>query len=583
MCSIIGYKGRHDAARILVNGLRSMEYRGYDSVGVATMDNAQILVRKGAGRVDDVNKAVELDKLPGVSGIGHTRWATQGAPTDLNAHPHTSSGGRVAIVHNGTIENFVELRKILKVNGFTFKSDTDSEVIANLLESELDGDDGIKGAVSRTISKIRGHYTFVAIFADGSLAAAKRRESLIIGVGDDEYHVSSDVHGFIEYTDDVIYVNDENIVIIDNNGLAIYDENGKQVTTKLTKVSRELATIYKGDYAHHTLKEISEQPDIIGSAGSNSSAISTTAGALRDAKTVYIVGSGTSYNAALVAKYLLSKYASIRAEAIVASEISVHAESLDHDGIMLAISQSGESADMLEAAQVARNSGIDVISIVNHPNSALARESTSIIRMNCGPEIGVAATKSFLSQLVILYKIIGELGGPAIDQSMISQSISIALESGPRTKEVAVRLREVNDVYVLGRGIHYAIALEAALKLKELTYIHAEAMHGGELKHGPLALLDADTNVIVINPPGPTHDDALADVAKIRARGAHIIGIDTINTDMYDDWIAIPESDETTYAIIEIIPIQLLAYYTALERNTDPDHPRNLAKSVTVR
>ncbi len=583
MCSIIGYRGGRKAVRVLINGLRNMEYRGYDSVGVATMDGAKIQVRKRVGRVDDVSKAMGLDELGGTSGVGHTRWATQGAPTDRNAHPHVSSGGRVAIVHNGTIENFAELRTSLESQGFSFKSETDSEVIANLLESELDGGDGVRGAVLRTIAKIRGHYTFAAIFNDGSMAATRRRESLIVGVGDGEYYVSSDVHGFVEYANDVIYVNDGDVVVIDDDGLGIYDGDGRRVTTELTKVSRELATIYKEDYAHHTLKEISEQPDVIGAAGADESAVSAVARSLRDAGTVYIVGSGTSYNAALAAKHLLLEYASIRAEAIVASEIPVHARSLERGGIMLAISQSGESADVLEAAGIARNAGIDVISIVNHPNSALARESTDVIRINCGPEIGVAATKSFLSQLVVLYKIVGELGGPGIDQEVISQAISGALESGPHVKEIARRLRDVNDVYVLGRGIHYAIALEAALKLKELTYIHAEAMPGGELKHGPLALLDEDTNVIIINPPGTTHDDALADAAKIRARGAHVIGIDTADSDAYDDWIPIPESDEAAHTIAEIVPIQLLAYYTALERDTNPDRPRNLAKSVTVR
>lgn len=583
MCAIIGYKGKRNAASVLVNGLRHMEYRGYDSVGIATRDGAHILVKKGVGRVDNVNVAMKLDELPGNSGVGHTRWATNGKITDLNAHPHISSGSRVAIVHNGVIENFAELKNSLELRKFSFKSETDSEVIANLLESELDGKDGIRGAVARTVALLKGQYTFVAIFADGSLAAVKSRESLIVGVGSDEYYVSSDVHGFIEYTDDVIYVDDKNIVVIDDNGLAIYDEDGNTVTTELTKVSRELAGIYKGDYAHYTLKEISEQSEIIAAAGGKASSIAASARALCGAETVYIVGSGTSYNAALVGKYLLSKYASIRAETIVASEILVHAGSLSRNGIMLAISQSGESADMLEAARVAHDAGLDIISIVNYPNSALARESSSVIRMDCGPEIGVAATKSFVSQLVTLYRIVAELGGPRIDSESISRAISAALESGSRIKEIAASLQNSNDMYVLGRGIHYAIASEASLKLKELTYIHAEAILGGELKHGPLALLDSKTRVMVINPPGPTHSDSLADAAKIRARGAHIIGIDTADADVYDDWIPIPESDEMLYPIVEIIPIQLLAYYTALERNTDPDHPRNLTKSVTVR
>ena len=584
MCSIIGYSGKHDAARILINGLRRMEYRGYDSVGIATKHGKEILIKKGTGRVDYVNNIIKLDEMPGILGIGHTRWATQGAPTDLNAHPHSSSGKRVAIVHNGSIDNFMELKASLELRGFTFKSQTDSEVIANLLESELDGQGGIRGALERTIKTLEGHYTFVAIFEDGSLAAARNRESLIIGVGEDnEYYISSDVYGFIEYTDNVIYVNDNHIIIIDEDGLCIYDEQGNTIPAKITKVSRELADIYKGDYTHYTNKEISEQPDIIEAAGGNESNIIEAAKAIRKAKTVYIVGSGTSYNAALVGKYMLAKYASIRAETVVASEVRVNSKSFAHDGVLLAISQSGESADILEAVRIAHNVGLDIISIVNHPNSALGRESTNIIRMNCGLEIGVAATKSFISQLVVLFRIIAKLGGPIVKPKLISSAISAALEMRAGTKKIAATLQDVNNVYILGRGMHYAIASEAALKLKELTYIHAEAILGGEIKHGPLALMDSNTRVIVINPPGPTHSDVLSDAAKIRARGAHIIGIDTTNANVYDDWIQIPQTDELTYMIVEIIPIQLLAYYTALEKNTDPDHPRNLAKSVTVR
>lgn len=583
MCSIIGYRGKRHVAQILVSGLRNMEYRGYDSVGVATSDSGKILIRKGVGRVDDVNKSANLEGIGGICGIGHTRWATHGAPTELNAHPHMSSGGRVAIVHNGTIENFAELRASLEAKGFKFESETDSEVIANLIESKLAEGLGIKDAVMRTISSIRGHYTFAAVFADGSMAAARLRESLIVGVGKDEYYVSSDVHGFVEYADDVIYVNDGNIVIIDDEGLAIYDAEGKKTIPTITKVSRKLATIYKGDYAHHTLKEISEQPDIVAKAGTDSAVISAAAKALREAGTVYIVGSGTSYNVALVAKNLFGKHASIRAEAVIASEISANSSTLERGGVMLAISQSGESADTLEAVRLARNSGVNVISIVNHPDSAIAHESDMIIRMDCGLEIGVAATKSFVSQLVILYKIVGELGGPTINLDKVSRSVSILLENSARIKDIAASMRKANDAYILGRQVHYAIALEAALKLKELTYIHAEAIPGGELKHGPLALLDNDTNVIVINPPGPTHQDTLADVAKIRARGARIIGIDSKNNESYDDWIELADADEISHTISEIVPVQLLAYYTALERNADPDHPRNLTKSVTVR
>ncbi len=582
MCSIIGYSGSRAAARVLVGGLRRMEYRGYDSVGVATGSGGEILVRKGVGRVDGVNVSLRLDELPGNAGVGHTRWATQGAATDTNAHPHASSGGRVAIVHNGSIDNFAQLRESLRSRGFTFKSETDSEVIANLLESELDGEGGAKGAIMRTVATLKGHYTFAAIFDDGTIVAARMHEPLIIGVGDGEHYVASDVLGFVEYTDDAIYVGDGNFVVIDGDGPTVYDADGNAVEMRVTKVSRELAGIYKGDYAHYTLKEISEQPEAIMGAGGDEASIEAAAAALREAGTVYIVGSGTSHNAALVAKHILSSHARIRAEVIVASEFPVHATSLS-GGVMLAISQSGESADILEAARLASDAGLGVISLVNHPSSSLARESSRTVRMDCGPEIGVAATKSFTSQLAALYRIAAALGGPRVDIGAVSGAMAEALRCESQARAIAAELRDVSDVYVLGRGIHYAIASEAALKLKELAYIHAEAMPGGELKHGPLALLGEDSRVIVINPPGPTHDDALADAAKIRARGGRTIGIDTHDADEYDEWIGIPECAEWIYPIIGIIPAQLVAYYTALERDTDPDHPRNLAKSVTVR
>ena len=582
MCSIIGYRGKQDAARVLVGGLRRMEYRGYDSVGVATRKDTGITIKKGVGRVDEVNARLGLEELQGRSGIGHTRWATQGAATEANAHPHRSGGRRVAIVHNGSIENFAELRRALESAGHSFESETDSEVIANLLESELDGGGGPKGAIMRAAAALRGSYAFAAVFEDGTLAATRRSEPLIVGVGRDGYYVASDILGFIEHTDDVIYVKDGQIAVIGTGGLELYDAEGSAVPQEITKVSHELSSIYKGDYAHHTIKEITEQPDIIASAGGDPAAIRAAAAALRDAEGLYVVGSGSSHNAALIGRHLLLEHAQIRAEVIAASEASSHPGALAR-GAVLAISQSGESADIIEAVRLMRGAGLGVVSIVNHPHSSLARESSLIVRMDCGPEIGVAATKSFMAQLVVLYRIVAELGGPGLDEAALAHAVSAALDSGDGARKVASALRDISDVYVLGRGIHYPIAAEAALKLKELTYIHAEAILGGELKHGPLALLGPGAHAIVINPPGPTRADSLADAAKMRARGSRVIGIDTADADEYDYWIPIPEADEPLYPLVEIVPVQLLAYYTALERRTDPDHPRNLAKSVTVR
>ena len=586
MCSIIGYYGKESAAPILVKGLKRMEYRGYDSVGVATKSDNKIEVRKGVGKVTEVNDSENLDKLPGSIGIGHTRWATHGKVTKVNAHPHPSNSGKVVIVHNGIIENFNELKEDLQKNGFTFISETDTEVIANLLQQNYDQTSDVKKAIINTVSKLKGHYAFVAMFENGILAAARYHEPMIIGIGKNDYFLSSDVLGFIEYTDDAIYIDNGNLVFIDSSGIQISDFDGKPVKHQVTKVSKEFADAYKGDYAHFTLKEISEQPETILRAGEKTqSAIEQTSDFIKHAKTVYITGSGTSYNAALVAKYLMSKYAKIKIEAIISSELSTLPDSIEPNSIFIAVSQSGESADVLEAVNIAKKSNAKILSIANHKNSALVHESSLYLGMNCGPEIGVAATKSFTSQLAIIYKITDKLcdGRLGLDFKQISNSISKVLSNHSKIQAIAKELKDVTDIYVLGRGIHHPIATEAALKLKEIPYIHAEGIPGGELKHGPLALMDSNVYVIIINPNDSTYTDTLTSASEIKARGAKIIGISDKKSDVYDHWIEIPNIKEAMFPLIEIIPIQLLAYYAAVEKDTDPDYPRNLAKSVTVK
>ncbi len=586
MCSIIGYYGKESAAPIVVKGLKRMEYRGYDSVGVATKSDHKIEVRKGVGKVSEVNDSVNLDKLPGNIGIGHTRWATHGKVTTLNAHPHPSNSEKVVIVHNGIIENYKELKEDLQKNGFTFISETDTEIIANLLQQNYDQTSDVKKAIINTVSKLKGHYAFVAMFENGMLAAARYHEPMIIGIGKNSYFISSDVLGFIEYTDDAIYIDNGNLVFIDPSGIQISDFDGKPVKHQVTKVSKEFADAYKGDYAHFTLKEISEQPETILRAGEKTqSAIEQTADFIKHAKTVYITGSGTSYNAALVAKYLMSKYAKIKIETIISSELSTLPESIESNSIFIAVSQSGESADVLEAVNIAKKSNAKILAIANHKNSALVHESSLYLGMNCGPEIGVAATKSFTSQLAIIYKITDKLcnGILGLDFKEISNSISKILSNHSKIQSIAKELKDVTDIYVLGRGIHHPIATEAALKLKEIPYIHAEGIPGGELKHGPLALMDSNVYVIIINPNDSTYIDTLTSASEIKARGAKIIGISDKKSDVYDHWIEIPNIKEAMFPMIEIIPIQLLAYYAAVEKDTDPDYPRNLAKSVTVK
>ncbi|MEJ2259262.1 MAG: glutamine--fructose-6-phosphate transaminase (isomerizing) [Nitrosopumilaceae archaeon] len=585
MCSIIGYSGEDIASPIIVKGLRRMEYRGYDSVGVATESDNQIELKKGVGKVEEVNSKVNLDKLPGKIGIGHTRWATHGKVTDANAHPHPSSSGKIAIVHNGIIENFTELKENLIKDGYTFQSDTDSEVIANLLQKNFESSKNVKDSMLKTIAELKGHYSFIAMFESGQLAAARFHEPLIVGVGKENYFLSSDVLGFIEQTDEAIYLDNGNFVLINQNQIQILDFQGNEIKPQITKVSKEFADVYKGDYAHFTLKEISEQPETIFKAGENTkNAIKEASDYLKHSRNVYLTGSGTSYNASLVAKYLLSKYAKIKSESIISSELQFSPDSLEPNSIVIAISQSGESADVLEAVNIAKKNNCKIISIINSMTSTLSRESDIVIGMNCGPEIGVAATKSFTSQLIILYKIIQELNGEVeINFDEISSSISKILEEHNNIKKIANEIKEISDIYVLGRGIHYPIAIESALKIKELTYIHAEGIAGGELKHGPLALMDTNVFVIIINPEDSTYQDTLTSAREIKARGAKIIGISDKESDTYDYLIKIPKTNELTYPISETIPIQLLSYYCALEKNTDPDYPRNLAKSVTVK
>ena len=584
MCSIIGYSGLESAAPILVKGLQKMEYRGYDSVGIATESGKKIVLKKGVGKVVEVNNSIMLDTLPGNIGIGHTRWATHGKVTEKNAHPHSSNSGKIAIAHNGIIENFEELKSELQNKGYKFQSETDTEVIANLIQLNFDETADVKQSIMKTVNQLKGHYSFVVIFEDGTLAAARFHEPLIVGVGKNSHYISSDVLGFIEKTDDAIYVDNEDFVIVDGSGIHIFDFDGTSVKYQVTKVSKEFADVYKGDFAHYTLKEISEQPDTILRAVDNNQ-IEEFVDNIKQAKNLYITGSGTSYNAAEITKYLMSKFAKIKINTLISSELPFSPNEIEPNSTLITISQSGESADVLEAVKIAKESNAKILSIVNLLNSSLSQQSSLAIGLNCGPEIGVAATKSFTSQLSILYKICDQLCNGCInpDWEKVSSAISQILSNNSKIKEIAKNLKDVSDIYVLGRGIHLPIAKEAALKLKELTYIHAEGIPAGELKHGPLALMDSNVYVIIINPNDSTYNDTLNSANQIKARGAKIIGISDKKSNVYDYWIDIPSIDEALYPLIEIVPIQLLSYYSALEKKTDPDYPRNLAKSVTVK
>ena len=387
----------------------------------------------------------------------------------------------------------------------------------------------------------------------------------------------------VEKTDDAVYVENGHFLIIDGKGMHMYDFTGKSAETEITKISKEIADVEKGEFTHYTLKEITEQPKtVLGAAHEN---VDAAAKAITEANSVYITGSGTSYNASLVAQYMMSRYARVSAIPVVSSEFSYSPVNIKAGSVLIAISQSGESADVISAASDAKKRGARIIAIVNAPESTLARESDVVIDIKCGREIGVAATKSFTSQLVVIYSIVDSMckGKLGFDVNGVSEAISEILKDGEKMSNLAAKFKDVADIYILGRGIHHPLAMEAALKLKELAYIHAEGIAGGELKHGPLALIDSNVYAIVINPSDATYEDTLTSAREIKARGAHIIGVSDIQSDVYDSWIKIPKSPDHVYPITEIVPIQLLSYYSALSRGADPDYPRNLAKSVTVR
>ncbi len=588
VCSIIGYKGESLAAPLLVTCLQKMEYRGYDSVGIGTINDGKVSVKKGVGRVEDVDSNLLLRVLPGRIGIGHTRWATHGEVTEKNAHPHTSCNGEIAVVHNGIIQNYSELKSKLIRKGHIFKSETDSEVIAHLLEEDYVQSGNLRGAVQNTAKKLAGAFSFIAAFSDGTIAGARFDEPLIVGISNDGYYISSDVVGFLKYTDRAIFLDNRDIVILNGSEMEMISFDGAPVVRPITQVAWEFGGIDKGTYAHFTIKEINEQVDTIVKSGKDQeNKIEQVSELLKSAPFVYFTGSGTSYHCALVAKALLSKYGRRKSDAIMSSEFQYLVNDIEPDSVIVAISQSGETADVLEVVKKAKPVGSKIISIVNVPTSSLARLSDISVHMNCGPEIGVAATKSFTSQLTILYAIIDELSGGVIgleDQRYrLRNAVKELIERQSVIEQITDEIKDVKDIYVLGRSIHYPIALEGALKIKELSYVHAEGIPAGELKHGPLALIDKNSCILVLNPNDSTFDDVKANAHEIKSRGAMLIGIGSSPSDVYDLFIAIPEVDEVLYPLLEVIPFQMIAYYLALEKNANPDYPRNLAKSVTVK
>jgi glucosamine--fructose-6-phosphate aminotransferase (isomerizing) len=587
MCSIIGYKGNEHASSVLIEGLKKMEYRGYDSVGIATIKSGKLLMRKGVGKVAEVNKSLRLDELPGKLGIGHTRWATHGGIVDSNAHPHLACKSTIAVVHNGIIENYDVLKDELYRSGHQFKSETDSEVIAHLLEEYFEITSDIRLSMIFTCKRLVGSFAFVAIFNSSTLCGARYDEPLIVGVGNDDYFLSSDILGFLNYTDRAIFLDNRDIVVINDNDISFFNFDGDRISRRVTQVAWELGDADKGKYSHYTLKEIHEQRQtIVKSMQQDKKNLEKFCDIVTGAKNIYITGSGTSYHSALLAKQIFSK-SKIHVETILSSEFQYSSDLLDENSVLLAISQSGETADVIQSVKSAKEMGAKVLSIVNIPTSSLARLSDSYLEVNCGPEIGVAATKSFTSQIALLYYVADIIGrksnGISSSKELLVKTVGQVLELDSQIESVANQIKGSRDVYILGRSLHFPICLEGALKIKELSYIHAEGMAAGELKHGPLALIDTNSIVIVIHPNDSTYSDTLSNIHTIKSRGAKIVGISNKRDTLYDYQITIPTISESLYPLIEVIPLQLLAYYLSICNNANPDYPRNLAKSVTVK
>ena len=587
MCSIIGYKGNEHASSVLIEGLKKMEYRGYDSVGIATIELGKLWIRKGVGKVAEVNKSLRLEELPGKLGIGHTRWATHGGIVDSNAHPHLACKSTIAVVHNGIIENYDVLKDELYRSGHEFKSETDSEVIAHLLEEYFEITSDIRLSMIFTCKRLVGSFAFVALFNSSTLCGARYDEPLIVGVGNDDYFLSSDILGFLKYTDRAIFLDNRDIVVINDNDISFFNFDGDRISRRITQVAWELGDADKGKYSHYTLKEIHEQRQtIVKSMQQDKKNLQKFCDILTGAKNIYITGSGTSYHSALLAKQIFSK-SKIHVETIVSSEFQYSSDLLDENSVLLAISQSGETADVIQSVKSAKEMGAKVLSIVNIPTSSLARLSDSYLELNCGPEIGVAATKSFTSQIALLYYVADLIGkksnGISSSKELLVKAVSQVLELDSQIERVANQIKGSRDVYILGRSLHFPVCLEGALKIKELSYIHAEGMAAGELKHGPLALIDTNSIVIVIHPNDSTYSDTLSNIHTIKSRGAKIVGISNKRDTLYDYQITIPTISESLYPLIEVIPLQLLAYYLSICNNANPDYPRNLAKSVTVK
>ena len=606
MCGIIGIIGKEQASDALVDGLKRLEYRGYDSAGIATLHNGQIERRRAEGKIKNLVTRISELPIQGRTGIGHTRWATHGVPNEENAHPHSTE--RVAIVHNGIIENFQELRKELVKAGCNLASDTDTEIIVHLIDQQLIAGKSPIDATGSVLKRLTGAFALGVIFAgeENLMIAARKGSPLAIGIGDGESYLGSDAIALAPLTQKIIYLDDGDWAVITSDYIHIFDAKDNKVEREIKTSSLSGAAIGKGGYRHFMLKEIYEQPQVIGDtlhSYINPTTRKVTLPILNfdlaSIKKMTLIACGSSYIACLIAKYWLEQIARISVEVDIASEFRYRESVMEEGGAALFISQSGETIDTLAALRYAKSQNQHILSVVNSPESAIARESDAVFHSNAGPEIGVASTKALTTQLTVLACFCVALAKARCtitdeEQAHLTNALTEIparaaeiLNHDERIAEIASSIYESRDALYLGRGTSYAVALEGALKLKEISYIHAEGYAAGEMKHGPIALIDEDMPVIVIAPTDHLLDKTISNVEQVMARGGRLIFLsDEQGAARIDDQkaqtITLPTVDPFVAPILYTIPVQLLAYHVAVLKGTDVDQPRNLAKSVTV-
>lgn len=589
MCGIVGCVLDKKAAPIIIDSIKKLEYRGYDSVGIATVTDS-INVKKGSGKIKEVDDEIKLKDIDGNIGIAHVRWATHGNPTKENAHPHCDCKNKISVVHNGIIENYKELRQELLNEGHVFKSETDTEVIPHLIEKYMDEGLDLLKSVQRTVKRLIGSYALAVLSSDepDRIIGARNESPLIVGVSDHGNYLASDVPAILNETKKVIYLEDKEIIVLKKDDVTIMDLDLNVLEKKITTITWDPEMAEKGGYEHFMIKEIYEEPQVIKDTLSEAEKIKEIVSKFKNFNRICFVACGTSYHASLIGEYLIESQIGIPTEVILASEFEYFQRTLDKHTLVIFITQSGETADTIKALKIAKKKS-ETLAIVNVVGSSITREADHVIYTRAGPEISVAATKTYISQLICIYLLVAYLGEneKLLDNlykiSRLSEKI---LSREEQIREIAKKYKFARDFFYIGRGFNYPTALEGALKLKEITYIHGEGYPAGELKHGPLALIEDNIPVVGILPPGPSYRKTYNNLQEIKARGADMIILcannDTHLDDIEDKLLFDPEIDEVLSPLLYIIDLQLLAYYISIEKGIDPDKPKNLAKSVTV-